>query len=24
MLGGGEVWITPDKAGFGLGAINLE
>jgi hypothetical protein len=24
MLGGGEVWITPDKAGFGLGAITVE
>jgi hypothetical protein len=24
MLGGGEVWITHDKAGFGLGAINVE
>jgi len=24
MLGGGEVWITPDKAGFGLGAITIE
>ena len=24
MLGEGEVWITPDKTGFGLGAITLE
>ncbi|MBA1155697.1 hypothetical protein [Microvirga mediterraneensis] len=24
MLGEGEVWITHDKAGFGLGAINVE
>jgi hypothetical protein len=24
MLGQGEVWITPDKAGFGLGAITVE
>jgi hypothetical protein len=24
MLGGGEVWITPGKAGFGLGAITVE
>jgi hypothetical protein len=24
MLGGGEVWITQDKAGFGLAAITLE
>jgi hypothetical protein len=24
MLGGGEVWITNDKAGFGLGAVSLE
>ncbi|WP_091138190.1 hypothetical protein [Microvirga guangxiensis] len=24
MLGEGEVWITNDKAGFGLGAINTE
>jgi hypothetical protein len=24
MLGEGEVWITQDKTGFGLGAINLE
>lgn len=24
MLGEGEVWITHDKAGFGLGAINME
>jgi hypothetical protein len=24
MLGEGEVWITPDKTGFGLGVINLE
>jgi hypothetical protein len=24
MLGEGEVWITHDKAGFGLGAINLQ
>jgi len=24
MLGGGEVWITHDKAGFGLGAITIE
>jgi len=24
MLGEGEVWITPGKTGFGLGAINLE
>jgi hypothetical protein len=24
MLGEGEVWITPDKSGFGLGAITLK
>ena len=24
MLGEGEVWITHDKTGFGLGAITLE
>ena len=24
MLGQGEVWITPDKSGFGLGAITVE
>ena len=24
MLGEGEVWITPDKTGFGLGLINLQ
>jgi hypothetical protein len=24
MLGGGEVWITQDKSGFGLAAITLE
>ncbi|WP_147707499.1 hypothetical protein [Microvirga massiliensis] len=24
MLGEGEVWITPDKTGFGLGAITLD
>jgi hypothetical protein len=24
MLGGGEVWITHDKTGFGLGVINVE
>jgi hypothetical protein len=24
MVGEGEVWITHDKTGFGLGAINLE
>ena len=24
MLGGGEVWITYDKTGFGLATINLE
>ena len=24
MLGEGEVWITHDKTGFGLGAINVE
>jgi hypothetical protein len=24
MLGQGEVWITPDKSGFGLGAITLK
>ncbi|NBJ13583.1 hypothetical protein [Microvirga arsenatis] len=24
MLGQGEVWITYDKLGFGLGAITLE
>jgi hypothetical protein len=23
MLGGGEVWITPGKTGFGLGSITL-
>jgi hypothetical protein len=24
MLGDGEIWITHDKTGFGLGAVNLE
>ena len=24
MLGAGEIWITPDKTGFGLGAITLK
>jgi hypothetical protein len=24
MLGQGQVWITRDKTGFGLGAITLE
>jgi hypothetical protein len=24
MLGGGEVWITPDKSGFGLGSLTLQ
>jgi hypothetical protein len=23
MLGEGEIWITPGKTGFGLGAINV-
>jgi hypothetical protein len=23
MLGGGEVWITPGKTGFGLGSLHL-
>ena len=24
MLGEGEVWITPDRTGYGLGSIHLE
>ncbi|MBA1157589.1 hypothetical protein [Microvirga mediterraneensis] len=24
MVGGGAVWITPDKSGFGLGTVNLD